>query len=356
MSGRIRSIKPEWLEDELMSQAPDGARVMSIALILLADDYGNGRVNKLQQAARVFPPSDESLEALADSYRRFSEAIEILQRLRFIGLYQVAGQHYFTIRKWSDHQKVSHPGKPLVPGPPEDLWGPSGDPRETLARPSGDPPEHFENASDTLRRPSCLIGSDLIGLDLNRSVLKSHPKDLTGSARDASPAAGTDRAEPVENDLPSQSNALPPESSDHPEPAPTPAPTPKQARPRAFSRPDPMRRAMESRPELVEQLFEAYRSESGLTGATLDGQRQALFLRLAYEGVTVEQVRSAVRGAKFDPWARDEKKLQASVVLGSAEQRDKFIALERDPPVTKGPKPPQPNDESNRYVPRRVIS
>ena len=62
MAGRIRSIKPEWLEDERMVMASSDARVLSIALILMADDYGNGRCCKAAEtdAIRVFVASSES--------------------------------------------------------------------------------------------------------------------------------------------------------------------------------------------------------------------------------------------------------------------------------------------------------
>jgi hypothetical protein len=69
--------------------------------------------------------------------------------------------------------------------------------------------------------------------------------------------------------------------------------------------------------------------------------------------VTVEQVRLVVAGAKLDDWARDRAKLSPSAILGSAEQRSKYIELAKSPPKPKGAKaPPQPNDERNRYKPR----
>jgi hypothetical protein len=54
MSGRIRTIKPEWLEDELLAAASDEARVLSVALILMADDYGRGRASLATIAAGAF--------------------------------------------------------------------------------------------------------------------------------------------------------------------------------------------------------------------------------------------------------------------------------------------------------------
>lgn len=148
MAGRIRSVKPEWLLDERMSQCSSDARVLSIALILMADDYGNGRYHRAQMAPQVFTPSGDSPEDLVNCYGRLESAMRELLAIRFVGLYVVESQHYFAIRKWAEHQKVSHPGKPLVPSPPESLWNSSGEPPESL------------------RNSSCLIGSDLIRSDL----------------------------------------------------------------------------------------------------------------------------------------------------------------------------------------------
>lgn len=105
---RIRSVKPEWLDDELLALATADARVLSVALMLLADDYGNGRANATMLAGRVFP--GKVLETL-------EKALEELATIRYVLLYEVDGQRYFSIRNWSKHQKVDKPGKPMVPGP-----------------------------------------------------------------------------------------------------------------------------------------------------------------------------------------------------------------------------------------------
>lgn len=107
MSGRIRSIKPEWLEDERLALAPPEARVLSVALMLIADDHGNGRMVPQILASRIFPASPGI----------FANALDTLQDTRFIELYQCEGQTYFSIRNWKKHQRVDKPGKPHVPGP-----------------------------------------------------------------------------------------------------------------------------------------------------------------------------------------------------------------------------------------------
>lgn len=75
------------------------------------------------------------------------------------------------------------------------------------------------------------------------------------------------------------------------------------------------------------KLFESWKSESGKSGASYDWKARQLFERLELEKVTEEQVISVVRGAKKDEWATKVAKLGASAILGSSEQREKFIEL-----------------------------
>lgn len=112
MSGRIRTIKPEWLEDERLALASANARVMSIGLILLADDFGNGRAHPALLRSRVLP-----LASREELFRALAEL-----EGWFVSIYEQGGQQYFSIRNWGKHQRVDKPGKPRVPppgGPPE---------------------------------------------------------------------------------------------------------------------------------------------------------------------------------------------------------------------------------------------
>lgn len=118
MSGRIRSLKPEWLEDEALIGCSDAARVASAALLLLADDHGNGRGSDRYLGAQIFP---------GETLAKIREALASLVAIRYVGFYEVDGQTYFAIRNWQKHQKVDKPGKPRVPKPLDDF-------RESLAK------------------------------------------------------------------------------------------------------------------------------------------------------------------------------------------------------------------------------
>jgi hypothetical protein len=109
---RIRTVKPEWRSDEKMKAASDEARVLSIALITLADDYGNGEAGDLVIAGAVWS-SLLPREALAKS----SRAIRELFVMGYVEVYKVSNQSYFHITNWTSHQRVDKPGRPQVPGP-----------------------------------------------------------------------------------------------------------------------------------------------------------------------------------------------------------------------------------------------
>jgi hypothetical protein len=112
MTGRIRTVKPEWLEDEKVGASSDPARILSVALMLLADDHGRGRAHPLFIASRVWPYGEPH-----ETLMKVSAGLEELARIGFVRLYSVAGQRYFEIRNWSKHQKVQHPSGPRVPSP-----------------------------------------------------------------------------------------------------------------------------------------------------------------------------------------------------------------------------------------------
>jgi hypothetical protein len=106
---RIRSIKPELLEDEKAAGLNHLEWRVFVSLFLLADDYGNfraapGRVS----GAALWSHPGENVGAV----------LEHLRTVGLIRLYSVDGQLYGHLNGWEKHQKVDHPGKPSCPFPP----------------------------------------------------------------------------------------------------------------------------------------------------------------------------------------------------------------------------------------------
>lgn len=114
MAGRIRTIKPEILDDEAACGLSDAAWRLWVSSWVLADDHGRFRAGGRYLAAQVW--QDTSRAAVAEA------AIEELVRRRFIRRYQVEDQLYAEIKPkgWRAHQKIHNPGQPRVPVPSED--------------------------------------------------------------------------------------------------------------------------------------------------------------------------------------------------------------------------------------------
>lgn len=136
MAGRIRSLKPEIIENARTAALSSEAFRLFIGCIAQADDYGNFIAEPKKLEGAVFWACDprESVQAL----------LEILARVSLVKLYAVDGRRFGHLIGWFEHQKVDHPGKPKVPGP-ETADPPSprgvGVSRETLANDSRDPRE-----------------------------------------------------------------------------------------------------------------------------------------------------------------------------------------------------------------------
>lgn len=107
---RIRTIKPEWLDDEI-ARSSDAARVLSVGLILLSDDSGRGLADPEFLHYRIFP--GKPIDTLA-------VALIGLATIRYVGLYAVAGKKYFALRNWLKHQRIEHPSDPKTPPPTAD--------------------------------------------------------------------------------------------------------------------------------------------------------------------------------------------------------------------------------------------
>lgn len=148
MSGRIRTIKPELLEDERVAKLTHAAFRLFIGLILVADDYGNFRANPDQLRGAIFwgraPDDPKANEAggidalLAEVSRPEPDGAPGL-----VTLYEAKSQRYGHLEGWAKHQRVHHPGLPRVPGPKDgkivdvvadsgESPEPSGESRESL--------------------------------------------------------------------------------------------------------------------------------------------------------------------------------------------------------------------------------
>lgn len=275
MSGRIRTVKPEWLDDELLVLASDAARVLSIGLMVLADDYGNGRANPIQLAGKVFP--GKVIEHTAN-------ALEELRRMNFVVLYEVDGQRYFSIRNWSKHQRVDKPGNPRVPGPPAQT-----------------PQNSQASEAAATRSPSLakVPGSPANPLASRGSDPGPDPDPDPGRGPDPDPGQARDTKALAEAALrdPQMASLQLPLVQDWPE---------------------------------VREVCEAFAATWGRQDKPRhqgDPRARAILGRLA-EGIPVAQLVAAVRGSKFASYIAENQANQALVtILRDGSQVDKFSAL-----------------------------
>lgn len=109
MSGRIRTIKPEILEDVVTAGLSDAAFRAFVAIITLSDDHGYFRAEPSLLAAQIWWKATPT----APIESVMSELSSLIE------WYVVKDQRYGYIRNWSKHQKVQKPGKQRIPPPCE---------------------------------------------------------------------------------------------------------------------------------------------------------------------------------------------------------------------------------------------
>ena len=136
--GRIRSIKPEILDDAKTAELGHLEWRLFVSMFVMADDYGNlrGHPSQLKGVA---------LWGTKDSPKEVGDAVAKLVQVGLLISYRVGGQGYLHIAGWSKHQLVKHPGKPLMPGPQDadnsSAFSDDGERQESLPKSSGGPPE-----------------------------------------------------------------------------------------------------------------------------------------------------------------------------------------------------------------------
>lgn len=126
MPGRIRTVKPEILEDSKTAKLSHEAWRLFVSGLLLADDYGTLRAEPGQLLGAAFWATDANVRAATD---------ELVASGLWV-IYKVKGQQYAQVKNWSKHQKVNHPGKVRLPGTSE-----ADSEQETRKRLSGDSQE-----------------------------------------------------------------------------------------------------------------------------------------------------------------------------------------------------------------------
>lgn len=107
MSGRIRTIKPEVLDDEDAAGFSDAAWRLWVGSWVLCDDHGNCRAGAKYLAAQIWQDSRRAYEV--DGY------LAELSAAGKVTVYETGAQRFMHVNGWSKHQRVDNASKPRVP-------------------------------------------------------------------------------------------------------------------------------------------------------------------------------------------------------------------------------------------------
>lgn len=109
---RIRTIKPEFPEDEKLGACTRDARLLFILIWTLCDDHGRFRASPVFLRTHLFPYD------LDITPQDIAGWLNELHAKRRVELYEVEGETYGLVTNWGRHQRVDNAGRPLYPDPP----------------------------------------------------------------------------------------------------------------------------------------------------------------------------------------------------------------------------------------------
>ncbi len=302
MSGRIRTIKPELLEDAVVARLSDKAFRLYIGSYLLADDYGNLRAEPRRLMGDVFWGSEDTTVAAIEA-----ATVELLdagsdeKNPGLLALYRVRQQTYAHIRNWEKHQKVDHPGNPRCPNP-KDKESESFRPNSNLSRTS---PETVAPDPDL------------------RSPISDHDHRPLSSSRPGSTAGSDEPTNVVDSNLDTE------------------APTEAASQASTLSHQQPLLAHMPSpEAEVFQHWVEGWRrTTGGIRTPKLDAKRRAKIRGRLREGFTVKDLKLAVDGLWSSAWHLGEnpdgkRYTDIELVCRDTSHVERFMGLatEQQPP------------------------
>ena len=169
---RIRTIKPELPQDEVLGQCSREARLTFLLLLTQSDDFGRFRAHPVGLKGAIFPYDDITGAQVAEW---LAELVEVGR----LELYTVDGQSYGCFVNWSKHQRVDNAStKTALPAPPgKSESTPAGDAAEESESP---PPAATVGNSPQL---AATRGGPPLDQDLDPDLDQDHDDDrLAGVA------------------------------------------------------------------------------------------------------------------------------------------------------------------------------
>lgn len=106
---RIRTIKPSMFSSLTVSAWPTDVRWTFAGLFTYMDDYGRGLDEARLVKAELWPMDDRMTPKKVD------EHLALIAKSGPLCRYEVAGQRYFHITSWKEHQRVNRPTRSKIP-------------------------------------------------------------------------------------------------------------------------------------------------------------------------------------------------------------------------------------------------
>ena len=156
---RIRSIKPEFWDDEHIASLPIECRLFYIGCWTFADDQGVFNANPSFLKSRIFPYDDDL--KVSD----VKEWLKKLEELKMIVPFAYKRDRYYVVRTFADHQVVDKRYfKRVVP---KDVV------EHVLGTKKNEPGDHAETTASTPRGHAETSTPDRIGEDSNIYVVNN---------------------------------------------------------------------------------------------------------------------------------------------------------------------------------------
>lgn len=153
---KIRTIKPEFWDDEDLAKLPYGCRLFYIGMWTHADDLGVCKANPVLLKSKVFPYDNIRTEEVKKWLDALSEA-------RFLIPIQFKSESYYVIRTFTAHQKIDR------------RWFKATIPENTLNQLiSGTHGEHGETSASTQRAPDTVSVSGGVSGGVSDTPLSSN--------------------------------------------------------------------------------------------------------------------------------------------------------------------------------------
>ena len=102
---RIRSVKPDFWNDEKIGQEPEAIMLTFIGTWNFSDDYGVVKANPVWLKNQIFPYKDKL------RIDTFSSWLVRLSELEAVIPFTYKGENFYYIRNFRKHQRVEKPSK-----------------------------------------------------------------------------------------------------------------------------------------------------------------------------------------------------------------------------------------------------